>query len=244
MLNPQDVNQFRSLFLRMLSSYKDNENISGKVSSSSFSNFIDKAKESALSSEEYRKISQSKRLTSFLKTFLGGPVCAAKRKLIRYKKAHSEEDTGAHYDFTYLRCGTDKFLTCWIPLGDTSIEMGGLIYLNNSTEIGKRIEQKFNDSLLDFPPRIRQAIRGKGMGGIGWIGQNLGETARLYHQQWLAADYEAGDVVFHNPYIIHASSSNEDLANRIRLSTDIRYRRVDSNADPRWGQVWRPNDGL
>ena len=58
------------------------------------------------------------------------------------------------------------------------------------------------------------------------------------------ADYEAGDVVFHDPYMIHTSTRNEDAARRIRLSTDLRFYREGSDLDARWMKFWTPGDGL
>jgi len=40
---------------------------------------------------------------------------------------------------------------------------------------------------------------------------------------WLVGEYEAGDVVFHNPYLICGSTKNEDKQGRIRLSTALRF---------------------
>lgn len=33
--------------------------------------------------------------------------------------------------------------------------------------------------------------------------EELGRTLKPEGHRWLVADYEAGDVVFHNPYVIH-----------------------------------------
>lgn len=63
--------------------------------------------------------------------------------------------------------------------------------------------------------------------------------------KWLVANYEAGDVVFHDPHSIHASGRNEDETGRIRLSTDLRfYERNDPGIDQRWFKIWTPDDGL
>lgn len=56
---------------------------------------------------------------------------------------------------------------------------------------------------------------------------------------------EAGDVVFHNPYMIHGAIKNEDPLGRIRLSTDLRFYKEGSDLDQRWMRdTWRPDDGL
>ena len=64
-------------------------------------------------------------------------------------------------------------------------------------------------------------------------------------RRWLAANYEAGDVVFHNPYMIHGAVKNEDPQGRIRLGTDLRFYPEGGRIDERWMRdVWRPDDGL
>jgi hypothetical protein len=60
----------------------------------------------------------------------------------------------------------------------------------------------------------------------------------------LIADYEAGDMVVHSPYIVHASTMNVDPDRRIRLSTDIRYQRVRDEIDVRWANHWSFDDML
>ena len=62
--------------------------------------------------------------------------------------------------------------------------------------------------------------------------------------KWLVSNYEAGDVVFHDPYMIHGSSRNLAEDGKIRLSTDLRFSAEGSDLDSRWMKRWAPNDGL
>ena len=68
--------------------------------------------------------------------------------------------------------------------------------------------------------------------------------AERFNARWLIADYEAGDVVLHSPYMIHAATANDDPAGRIRLSTDIRYQNVRDEIDARWANHWSLDDML
>jgi len=249
LINSNPVRDFRHLFFEKCMQFRlikeetmpENGIFSGHQVSVELMNKIMQA---AICSTEYLTLSESPSLLNFLEEFFGGTICSAKRKLIRCKVPGSSADTGAHYDYTYFRCGTDQFATCWIPVGDTSVEMGGLMYLEGSLSYGQIIEQQFNTKLTNLPHDQRYAIRTKGMGGIGWITKDLPYLANLTNSRWLVADYEAGDVVLHSPYIIHASSSNLDPFGRIRLSTDVRYQKVNSGADERWQNIWQPHDGL
>ena len=84
----------------------------------------------------------------------------------------------------------------------------------------------------------------KHMAEGGWISKDLPAMAERFDRRWLAADYQAGDVVFHSPYMIHASTTNEDRMGRIRLSTDIRYQNVSDEIDARWANHWSLDDML
>jgi len=60
----------------------------------------------------------------------------------------------------------------------------------------------------------------------------------------LIADYEAGDMVIHSPYIIHASTVNTDAQRRMRLSTDVRYQLMREKIDQRWAHDYYVGDRL
>jgi hypothetical protein len=44
--------------------------------------------------------------------------------------------------------------------------------------------------------------------------------------------------------MIHAAAQNHDPLGRMRLSTDIRFQRVDDPIDQRWTKDWVPDDNL
>ncbi len=68
--------------------------------------------------------------------------------------------------------------------------------------------------------------------------------AERFNTRWLAANYEAGDIMLHSPFMIHASTTNQDREQRLRLSTDIRYQNVDDEIDVRWNNHWTLGDML
>lgn len=152
-----------------------------------------------------------------------------------------------HYDKIFLHGGSADFLTAWIPIGDVSASGGGLAYLANSTSLGKSIEASFLSASKDFTPEERIHAFNKHMSRDGQLSHDLEKFGRdnmPEGRKWLVADYEAGDVVFHNPYFIHGAARNEDLEGRIRLGSDIRFYEERADFDRRWMQVWRPDDGL
>jgi ectoine hydroxylase-related dioxygenase (phytanoyl-CoA dioxygenase family) len=192
----------------------------------------------------YEGFCLSRPIVQFYEELMGGPPYLHKRKLIRYTKPYDAACTGAHYDLTYLRAGTDRLHTSWIPIGDIPVEMGGLIYLEGSDGWGRQLEAEFSIRNADLPPEERLSAFNKNMSESGWLTKDLPSLAERMPGRWLMANYEAGDMVVHSPYMIHASTVNEDAGGRMRLSTDIRFQLVSDQIDPRWGNHWSPTDGI
>lgn len=195
-------------------------------------------------SREYEDFCTMPRLWQFYREFLQGQPYLHKRKLLRFNLPGEDHCTGGHYDLIYLRAGTDKFCTSWIPLGDIPVEMGGLIYLERSDAVGRQMEAEFRAKNADLPPAERISAYNRNMRANGWISTNLVEMAERFQSRWLVADYEAGDMVIHSPYMIHAATLNNDPSYRTRLSTDIRFQRIDDEIDQRWAKDWTPGDDL
>jgi phytanoyl-CoA hydroxylase len=161
--------------------------------------------------------------------------------------------TGCHYDRIFLRAG-DDFLTAWVPIGDCKAAGGGLMYMENSSDIGRAMEDDFTERAKDFTPEERVNGFNQNMARDGQLSHNVTELdveirskwgrVGQRRRRWLAANYEAGDVVFHNPYMIHGAVKNDDPEGRIRLGTDLRFYQ-EGTEDERWMRdVWKPNDGL
>jgi ectoine hydroxylase-related dioxygenase (phytanoyl-CoA dioxygenase family) len=184
------------------------------------------------------------RLWQFYEQILGGDVYLHKRKIVRQTYPHDRRTTDAHYDLIYLRGGTDSVLSSWIPLGDVPLEMGGLTYLEGSDQFGRQLEAEFAARNASLSPEERLSAYNKNMSVTGGIGRDLSALAERYQARWLVADYEAGDMVVHTSYTIHAATQNTSRENRMRLSTDIRYQRIRDEIDPRWQNHWSLDDML
>jgi ectoine hydroxylase-related dioxygenase (phytanoyl-CoA dioxygenase family) len=190
----------------------------------------------------YEAFCLSKPIYRFYEEVLGGPVYLHKRKLIRYTRPGDPSCTGAHYDLTYLRAGTERVYTSWIPIGDIPVEMGGLVYLEGSDAWGHKMEAEFSTLNAHLSPAERISAYNRNMSDTGWLTKDLPSLAERLNTRWLMADYEAGDMVIHSAYMIHAATENRDPLNRLRLSTDIRYQLVADEIDARWSHDWAPDD--
>lgn len=175
--------------------------------------------------------------------FEGAPYLH-KRKLIRYTKPHDASSTGAHYDLVYLRAGTDRVATSWIPIGDCPVHMGGLVYLEHSDRVGREMETEFSAQNAHLSREEQISAYNKSMTATGWLTKDLPALADKVDARWLVADYEAGDMVIHSAYMIHAATTNDTTDGVMRLSTDIRFQRVSDEVDVRWNSHWSMDDML
>lgn len=211
-------------------------------------------------SPEYLKFLEHPALRDFIRKFTGwSQEVIVKRTMLRHNVPHGSS-TGIHYDKIFLRAGEADFLTAWVPIGDCAAAGGGLLYLEKSSSLGREIEADFTERARDFTDEEKINAFNAHMERTGSFAQD----AELFAQQmeernsgaaddknssrrprWLVADYEAGDVVFHDPYMIHGAVKNEDDRGRIRLSCDLRFYEKGAAADERWMNAhWTPDDGL
>jgi ectoine hydroxylase-related dioxygenase (phytanoyl-CoA dioxygenase family) len=195
-------------------------------------------------SAAYESFCLKPQLWGFLDLLLDGMSYLHKRKMIRYTRPGDPSSTGAHYDLVYLRGGTSRLVTAWIPIGDVPVRMGGLVYLEGSHALGRRLEDEFTLANAGLSAEERVSAFNRNMSATGWISKNLPEMAERFGRRWLCANYEAGDVVLHSPYTIHAATTNADPNGVMQLSTDIRYQNVRDEIDARWSNHWSLDDML
>ncbi|OTA58955.1 hypothetical protein K449DRAFT_436460 [Hypoxylon sp. EC38] len=186
-------------------------------------------------------------LQSFIAKFTGWgeTTLGLTRSLLRNNTPHNKA-IGVHYDQIFLRHGEDTSMTAWVPMGDISLDGGGLIYMENGHVLGREIEKNFYNLAKETgltDEEARNAFNRNMMGG-GLLAEGPREFGETYARRWLVTEYEAGDVVLHTPYTIHASTINKDPKNIIRLGTDLRF--VDSSRpyDTRWTSVYTFGDGV
>lgn len=181
------------------------------------------------------------------------------RTLLRHS-VPGGDSTGVHYDKLFLRAGDAFFLTAWVPIGDTTSVGGGLYYLANSAGLGEAIEEDYRRRAEHFTIDEKVSAFNRNMGTSGYLADHpehfTSEYDRVATQEgwtsedyeWLIGEFEAGDVVFHDPYIVHGSCGNDSPDGKIRLSTDLRFYNRDDyeagTADTRWMHNWAVDDNL
>ncbi|KAI1453232.1 hypothetical protein F4805DRAFT_461976 [Annulohypoxylon moriforme] len=167
------------------------------------------------------------------------------RSLLRNNTPHNKA-IGVHYDQIFLRHGEDTSMTAWVPMGDVALDGGGLIYLENGHTLGQEIEKDFYEKAKQTGLTEEEAKNAfnKNMMGGGLIADGAKSFADAHARRWLVTDYQAGDVVLHTPYMIHASTINKDPKNVIRLGTDLRFVDSSKSYDKRWTNVYAFGDGV
>lgn len=108
----------------------------------------------------------------------------------------NERGTQPHQDWLYVG-GSTEIISCWAPLGDVPVEVGGLKLLVGSHKSGF------------LAPR---PAPGPG-GNIVPIDSNL---------EWFQTDYRMGDLLLFKSLTVHAAADNH-TQDVLRLSIDFRY---------------------
>ena len=178
---------------------------------------------------QFDEFTREPALLELAQQLLGTPAELTPRRILRHFHRGSGKASRAHVDFDYMRQGTDRLVTMWIPLGDCPIQCGGLVYLEGSHHVAPEQLDELRP-VTDRPDDHRP------------VSHDLGLAARVLGGRWLWTDYEAGDVVVHSPHLVHASLDN--VSDVMRLSADLRFHPTDEAADGRWNNHWSADDGF
>jgi phytanoyl-CoA hydroxylase len=109
--------------------------------------------------------------------------------------------------------------------GDIAPSGGGLMYFEQSSCLGQETEAQFTKANSDLPLQEHFSAFNANMANGGKFITGDAVAYQREHgpgKRWLVANYEAGDVVFHNPWMVHCASMNMSDTEHIRLSTDVR----------------------
>lgn len=115
--------------------------------------------------------------------------------------------TPAHQDFFYIR-GSAETYSCWIPLGECPVELGGLAIAPASNHNGFR----------DHTETIPGAVGGRGLPNNDF-------------PLWHTNDFGLGDALFFHSHTVHKAMPNL-TKDRLRLSTDNRYQKPKDDIHP------------
>ena len=174
------------------------------------------------------------RIIRFFEEFFGAPVY--RFNYTWFRAVGRGMGTPPHCDWVYMGRGTSKLFTTWIPIGDTPLDVGGLMILENSHKKADRLQNYLSRDVDDYctnHPKAEKIESGELL--FEWDGVLTKNPLVLPGKlggRWLTAEYEAGDLLIFTMRTIHASLDNQ--SNRIRISVDTRYQPADEPIDERW----------
>jgi ectoine hydroxylase-related dioxygenase (phytanoyl-CoA dioxygenase family) len=142
-----------------------------------------------------------------------------------------------HCDLVYMGRGTHQLLTCWVPYGDTPLEMGGVMLLEGSHRKSDRIRRYLEVDVdaycVNRPKEVEKVVARGGWSHPGYLSRNPATLREKLGGRWLTApEWKAGDFVTFGMTLVHGGLDNQTA--RLRLSSDTRYQRASQPADERW----------
>jgi ectoine hydroxylase-related dioxygenase (phytanoyl-CoA dioxygenase family) len=123
-----------------------------------------------------------------------------------------------------------------VPLGDTPLNVGGLMILENSHKQASRLKNYLSrdvDTYCTNSPNAKKLESGEML--FEWDGlltKNPASLREKFGGRWLTAEYELGDLLIFSMHTIHASLDNQ--SDRIRISADTRYQLASDPIDERY----------
>lgn len=186
----------------------------------------------ATQSPTLKKLLYSGRMMEFFQVFLGGKVRPF--DYTWFRAVAPGLATYPHSDSVYMGRGTDELYTAWTPLGDISWDMGGLMIWEKSHRL-EMIKNSYGRRDVDSYCTNRKTAQLYASGQKWWNGalsKNPVSLRSRYAGRWLSAEFQAGDVLIFNIFMIHASLDNHSPS--IRLSSDSRYQLASEPVDERW----------
>lgn len=120
--------------------------------------------------------------------------------------------TPPHQDHFYIRGATETY-SCWMPLGDVPVSLGGLAVWPGSHRLGFREHDKMT------------------VGAVGGRGVDPDALALPDAPVWHTTDFKPGDALFFHAFTVHKAIPNRS-GDQMRLSTDNRYQRPEEPIEP------------
>lgn len=144
--------------------------------------------------------------------------------------------TDPHCDTVYMGRGSSRLCTLWVPYGDITYDIGGLMVLEGSHRQGQRLKHYLSrdvDLYCENRPEAAKIRSGEIPWKWGGVLSNNPCSLRAHlGGRWLSAEYRMGDILFFGMRTIHASLDNQSPY--FRFSTDTRYQPASEPIDGRW----------
>jgi len=155
--------------------------------------------------EAFHRSAHWPEVTSMVEKIMGRPIMPYPQKVARiWFPKYTEHTTPTHQDFVHFQ-GNFETLTCWAPVGDCPLELGGLAVIPGSHKVNRVLEHHFS----------------LGAGSLVVDAEAHAEIDPVWH----STDYEIGDTLIFPALTIHKALPNY-TEDKLRLSLDNRYQAV------------------
>jgi hypothetical protein len=175
-----------------------------------------------------RRVTHGLRLRELMGMLYGEP--ARPHDYLFLRPAPVGRATNLHYDFPFFAGGSERIVTCWVPLGEIPVTDGPLALVEGSNQFSDLlgpIRGAAIDAGTAFSAVQSAAYQEQTRDTLGFI--------RSRNTRLLTADFQAGDVVVFGMFTMHGSLDNHSVVGRVRLSVDVRYQpAADPAEDPRY----------
>ena len=174
------------------------------------------------------------RLVSFYEQFFAEPIRHYDYTWLR--AVSPGKGTNPHCDLPYMGRGTHRHLTCWLPYGDISFTLGGLMILEGSHKRMDLLEKYVTrdvDSYCENKPDEAEKARQGVWSFNGTLSHNPPVLREKFGGRWLTTEFRAGDFLTFSMFLVHASLDNSS-EHSLRISSDSRYQRASEPIDERW----------
>ena len=159
--------------------------------------------------ESFHRSAHWPEVMTMMETLMGRPVMAQPQKVARiWFPKYTEHTTPIHQDFVHFQGSFDN-LTCWAPVGDCPIELGGLAVLPGSHKVNQVLDHHFS----------------LGAGGLYVDTDQDAKTHKELDVAWHSTDYEMGDSLIFPALTVHKALPNY-TEDRLRVSLDNRYQAI------------------
>ena len=173
------------------------------------------------------------RVMSFYESLLEGPILHY--DYTWFRPVGPGRGTAPHCDLVYMGRGTRQVFTMWVPYGDVSLQLGGLMVLEQSHRKGARLRNYLSRDVDTYCANRPGFEKAQNTNSLLWDGKLAKDPVSLRNKlggRWLTAEFQAGDVVTFGMTLVHASLDNQTF--QIRLSSDSRYQLATEGVDDRW----------
>src|SRR6202011_1976759 len=140
------------------------------------------------------------KVIEFYRELLGGPI--RHYDFTWFRPVGPGKGTPPHCDLVYMGRGTKQVFTMWVPYGDISLELGGLMILENShkkSDLLRNYLRRDVDSYCLNRPGAEEAKTKERSVWDGSLAKNPVAIRQKLASRWLTAEFHVGDVAYLRP---------------------------------------------